>query len=341
MPDADIGAHGWIWVAIEATYGTALDPSVSATPGIYVPILSETLVYTEPDRYYSEQIRGETMHSDVKQSYYHVEGDIVMEVDSRYMPYFMFPSRHTTTKTGAATPWTYTSIPAGQGTTYPGSVTAKGLSIGIVRDNVGFLYSGCVVSQYAFTVENGVLRVTLSMLGLNEAPFSSAVPVPTWSAPTLFGADSHAVYVAAAGTAPTFSAFDSTFNGFTETINHNGEPQNRITRARSASYIKYGITEVSYDTELDFTSRAEYDNFVNLTKRAMRFESINPGGVAGTWAAATTGFRITNYNTVYNTYETSLSGMGDLVMATVNGRAIAIAGGSGYKMECISPTNIP
>ena len=341
MPDADIGAHGWMWVGIESTYGTPLDPSDGdAALGIYVPILSETLMYTEPDRYYSEQIRQETMHSDVKQSYYHVEGEIVMEVDARYMPYFMFASRHTTTKTGAATPWTYSSVPAGTGTTYPGG-TAKGLSIAIVRDNVGFLYSGCIVGQYAFTVENGVLRVTMNMLGLNEAPFAGAVPVPTFAAPDLFGADSHGVYVAAAGTTPTFTAFDTTFNGFTETVNHNAEPQNRITRARSASYIKYGITEVSYDTELDFVSRAEYDNFVNLVKRALRFESINPGGVGGSWAAATSGFRITNYNTVYNTYETSLSGMADLVMATVNGRAIAIAGGSGYKMECISPTNIP
>lgn len=340
MPDADIGAHGWLWCAIETTYGTPIDPSPSPpAAGIFVPILSETLMYTEPDRYYSEQIRNETMHSDVKQSYYHVEGDIVMEVDARYMPYFMTASRHTISKTGAATPWTYTAVPAGQGTTYPGG-TAKGLSIGIVRDNVGFVYSGCVVNQYAFTIENGVLRVTMSMLGLAEQAMAGAIPTPTFSAPVLFGADAHGIYVAAAGTAPTFTTFDTTFNGYTNTINHNAEPQNRITRARSASYIKYGITEVSYDTELDFTSRAEYDNFVNLNKRAIRFESIVPGGVAGTYAAATSAFRITNYNTVYNTYETSLSGMADLVMATVNGRAIAIAGGTGYKLECISPTNL-
>jgi hypothetical protein len=255
------------------------------------------------------------------------------------MPHFLYASRHVVTKTGASPPYTYSAVPGGVGTTYPGG-TAKGLSIGIVRDNVGFLYSGCVVNQYAYTIENGVARVTMSMLGLAEQAFGSTPPAPTFAAPVLFGADAHAVYVDAAGLTPAFTTADKTFNGFTQTINHNGEPQNRITRLRSATYIKYGITEVSFDTELDFTSRTEYDNFVNATKRALRFESINPGGAAGTWAAATSGFRITNYNTVYNTYETSLSGMGDLVMATVNGRSIAIAGGSGYKIECLSPTSI-
>src|SRR5438270_9997466 len=139
MPDADIGAHGWIWVALESTYGTPIDPSSSPSSGIYVPILSETLMYTEPNRYYSEQIRQETVHSDAKQSYYHVEGDIVMEVDARYMPYFMYASRHTVTKTGSGAPYTYAAVPGGQGTAYPGG-SARGLSIGTDRDNVGFLY---------------------------------------------------------------------------------------------------------------------------------------------------------------------------------------------------------
>jgi hypothetical protein len=192
----------------------------------------------------------------------------------------------------------------------------------------------------AFTIESGVARVTLSMLGLAEQPFSTTVPTPTFSAPVLFGADAHAVYVDASGTSPAFAAADKTFNGFTFTANHNGEPQNRITRERSATYIKYGITEVSYDTELDFTDRTEYNNFVAAALRALRFESIVPGGTGGSWGAATSGFRVTTYRTVYNTYETTLTGMGDLVMGRVNGRGLAIAGGSAYKIECISPTDL-
>jgi hypothetical protein len=56
MANADIGANGWIWIALEATYGTALDPSVDDTGGVYMPILSETLMY-DSTPYKSTQIR--------------------------------------------------------------------------------------------------------------------------------------------------------------------------------------------------------------------------------------------------------------------------------------------
>lgn len=338
MPDADIGGAGAVYVGIESAYGTPNDPAAAGV-GTWVPVLNESLVYTEPNRYYSEQIRQEAIHSDVKQSYYHVEGDIVMEVDAHFMPYFLTASRTTVVKTGAG-PYTYTVTPSKKGSTYPGG-TAKGISIGIIRNGVGFLYVGCVVNQFAFTVEDGVLRCTLSILGLKEQSFVAGSATPAWIAPSLFGADAHAVYVDTSGLTPAFAAPDATFNGYTNTINNNGEPQNRLTRDRSASYIKYGITELSYDTELDFVSRAEYDNFVAANFRAIRFESIKPGGTGGTYGAATEAFRITNYKTVYNTYEVDLGGMGDLVMARVNGRAIGITGGSGYKIECLSTVNLP
>lgn len=338
MADADIGAAGKVYVGLESPYGTANDPAAAGV-GIWVPILSETLAYTEPDRYYSEQIRQEAVHSDVKQSYYHVEGDIVMEVDANYLPYFLYASRHTVTKTGAGAPWTYSAVPSKKGSTYPGG-TARGISIGITRNDVGFLYVGCVVNQWAFTLENGIGRMTLSILGLKEQEYDPSLTTPTWLAPSLYGADAHAVYVDASGLAPAFAAPDVTFNGYTYTINHNGEPQNRITRDRSATYIKYGISELSYDTELDFIDRTEYDNFVDLVLRAVRFEATIPGGVGATFGAATQAYRITTYRSNYATYEVGLSGMGDLVMARVTGRGLGIVGGSAYKIECKSSISI-
>lgn len=337
MPEADIGANGWIWVAKEATYGTALDPTVDDTVGYYVPIISETLAYTEPNRYYSPQIRQNAMMSDVKQSAYHVAGDIVMEIDARWMPLFMEASRHTTVKTGAG-PYNYASVPASKGAIYPaGTGLTTGLSIAVVRDGVGFLYSGCVVSNWAGTLDNSIARVTLTMMGLAEADFGGALSTPAWVAPLLYGDGEHAVFVDTAGAAPTFASSDLTFNGFNYTINHNADPQNRITHSRGATYIKFGETEVLYDTELDFLDKTEYTNFKNATKRAVKFESTNAGA---SWGSATRGFRVTLFNTVYNTYETHLTGMADLVMARVQGRALSIAGGNGYKLECISPTNV-
>lgn len=343
MAGADIAASGSVWVALEDTYGTKKDPSVSTNEadGLYVPIISETLAYTEPDRYYSEQIRHEAIASDVKPSYYHVEGDIVLECDAKYLPIFMAASRHTTLQTGTGTDQLYTITPSKVGATYPGGASL-GLSIAVIRNAVGFVYSGCVVNQAAFTLENGIGRVTLSMLGLAEANMTDINAVdPQFDDPDLFGADAHAIYVDASGAGPAFASPDATFNGYTFTINHNGEPQNRVIRERSASYVKYGITEPSFDTELDFLSRTEYDNYKAATFKAYRFESIIPGGAGSTWAAATMGYRITCYKAVYGTYEIGLSGMGDLVMARTTGRVLGgLSGAEGYKIEIKSPTDL-
>ena len=341
MPDANIGASGWVFAALETSYGTAVDPTVDDSTGVYVPVLNENLIYTEPDRYYSEQIRQEVTHSDVKPSYYHAEGDIQIEVDPTNFPIFLPASRHTVTKTGTG-PYLYEAVPSKRGATYPGSVTAKGLTVTVQRNNEGFMYAGCVANQLAFTIENGVLRCTLSMLGLSENEVS--VPagidaIAAWVTPNLLGADSHAVYIDAAGTTPAFATPDATFNGFTATINHNGEPRNNVVRERSATYIKYGISELSFDSELDFVDRTEYDNMKNVTLRAIRFESVNPGGAGATWGAATSGFRITFYRSNYDTYEVSLGGMGDLIMARVTGRGLVQAGGVPYRIEVKSPTN--
>src|SRR3954466_2565636 len=114
MPDADIGAAGAVYVGIETAYGTANDPTAAGV-GVWVPILSETLQYTEPDRYYSEQIRHEAIASDVKPSYYHIEGDLVIECDAKYLPIFMAASRHTTLQTGSGTNQLYTITPSKTG----------------------------------------------------------------------------------------------------------------------------------------------------------------------------------------------------------------------------------
>lgn len=335
MPNADIAGNGAVWVGLETTYGTPVDPTASGV-GVWVPIISETLAYTE-DKYFTPQIRNSAISSDVEQAPYHIAGDIVLEVDPNYMPYFLYASRHTVTKTGTG-PYIYSAAPTNIGATYPGG-SAKGLSIAVVRNHIGFLYSGCVVGQWAFTIENGVLRCTLSIMGLAEDDTTVADPTSSesWVDADLFGAGAHSVYVDAEGLTPAFTTADGTFNGFTFTANYNATPQNRLTPQRSATYVAYGETEANYDTELDFTSKAEYNNMKDNTLRSLKFESIKGGA---DWASATRGFRVITYRTAYNTYETNLSAIGDLLMARVNGRSLGLAGGVPFKLECKSPVNI-
>src|SRR4051812_12231736 len=110
MP-AGLGAAGWMALCFETVMGTYLPPTTAGT--VWVPILSESLAYTE-DAYYSSQIRQQTVESSREQGYYHVEGDVVMEFDANYLPYLLYASRHSITKSGAG-PYTYGFTPSQAG----------------------------------------------------------------------------------------------------------------------------------------------------------------------------------------------------------------------------------
>src|SRR6266576_531456 len=334
MP-AGLGGGGAVYLALETVMGTYVDPSTAG--GVWVPIISEELNYTET-KYYSPQIRQQTIMSDVQQSYYHVEGNITMEVDVNYMPYFLYASRHLINKTGAAAPFAYTFGPGSQGSATGGSgLNARTMSLTVIRNGIGFGYAGCVVNNWEFTVDNGVLRAVMGILGISEAT-PAALGTPTWLQPSLFGAAAHSIYLDASATAPPFAgAYATNFNGFTFHSDFNGSAQNRIQPQRSASYIAYGETNSTYDTELDFIDKTDYDNMKNNVTRAIKFESVKGGA---TWALATEGFRIIIRRSSFETYVVGLAGMGDLIMARVTGRNIGLVGADAYTIECKSPVAI-
>jgi len=338
---AGLGASGYLALTFETTPGTFLPPTTAGT--VFVPIISEALEYSE-DKYYSEAIRQQTIANDAKNSYYHAEGDIVWEVDTKFLPYFLYISRMTPAKTGAG-PYVYTFTPNATasaplpGDTVTGITNRRTASITVVRNNIGFCYAGCTVGSWAFTIENGVLRATMSMMGLSEQD-PGANGSPSWSAPALLGADCHQVFVAAAGTAPTYGANSTDFNGFTFTVNDNPTPQNRIRADRSASYISYGMTELTIDTELDFVSKTEYTNFRTVVKRAVKLESVQ-GAPTTTYATATdNAVSLQAFNTVYDTYPVGLGSAGDLIMASTSMRGLAIAGGTAYAIGVKSSASI-
>jgi hypothetical protein len=337
MANVDIGSNNAVWIGIETTYGTAVDPTASGV-GVWMPILDEALVYTEA-KYYSPQIREQAMMSSVVPAPYHVEGPIHFEVDANYLPYLLYASRHSVVKSGSG-PYLYIARPTAAGATYPGG-TAKGISIAIKRNGVGFLYSGCVISEWSFTINNGVLECTATVLGLAEANTAATlVGVPTWIDAELFGADAHSIYVDTAGLTPTFASLSPAFSGYTMDINHAAVAENRINPSRAANFIAYGVTEATLTTELDFLDKTEYNNFKNSTLRSIKLESNRPGGAGSTYGAATEAVRIINYRTAYDQYTVDTKGMADLVSAAVTMRSLAISGGTGYSIECKSPVNI-
>lgn len=320
MP-AGLGGGGKVGLGIETVPGTYVAPT------IFVPVLNESLMYSE-DKYYSEQIRQETIHSDVKSSYYHVEGTVSMEADPTNLPYWLGASRHDYTGTG-----TYVFAPNNAGSSEGCPFT---LSITVVRNDVVFGYVGCVVGSFEFTIVDGVLQVNMDVLGIGEA--EEATPSPTWPAPDLLGADAHRIFLAASGVTPTFAGADINFNGYTFRANFNAEAQNRIRADRQASYISFGITEAEVESELDFLDRTDYDNMVANTTRAIRLLSTNGGA---TLAAATSAVQIDANRVSYDSYDVGLEGMGDLIMAGFTGRVIGIAGGDAYKISVKGPATLP
>ncbi len=330
---AGLGGLNSVYITLEDEYGTYMDPSEGS--GAWMPVLSESLKYTE-DKYYSPQIRQETIVSSVQQAVYHVEGDIEFEVDANFLPILLYMSRHTVVETGGGAPFTYVAVPSNFGSAYPGSTTAKGGSITVVRNGEGFGYAGCVAGQWVFTIDNGILKCTISLQGLSEQE-PNDLDVASWITPSLFGADAHSVYVDAAGASPTFATPSANFNGFTATINYNAEAQNRITPERSATFVKYGETETTYETELDFLTREEYDNMKENTLRSVRLESLKG---ADNFAAASEAVRLDFNNTAYNTYEVDTPGMGDLVMARTTGRALGLPSGDAFSITCKSSLDL-
>jgi hypothetical protein len=328
-----LGGGGALGLALETTSGTY------AAPTVWIPITSETFRYVE-NRYFSPQLRQQVMVSDVKQGYYHIEGDVTFEVDPNFFPYFLYMSRHTITKTGASAPYTYKAVPNKVASlTQAVAGSARTASITIIRNNIEWAYTGCGVGQYSFTINNGVLECTMTLLGNGETePASGAPHTPTWQTPDLYGADAHAIFVASDfGVSPTFGAASVDFNGITLVMNHNAAAQNRIVKNRAASYISFGETDVTFTTELDFVDDTEYNNFKNTTQRGIKLESTQG---ANPFATATDGVQIQLNRFAYETYDVGLPAMGDLIMAGVTGRGLAIAGGDAYQISCKSPANI-
>lgn len=322
-----IGATSFIGIAPEAVMGTYVAPTV------FVPVIRDTLKYTE-GKYYSQQLREQVIDPDVKSSYYHIEGDLEMEVDTNVFLYFLYASRHAIVKTGSG-PYVYTFVPTKVGSTSTGAgAVQKTLSISAIRNEIVFGYTGMTVSQYEFTIDNGVLKCTMGMVGLAEE--TQSLPVASWVAPDLLGADSHNVFTGASGVTPTFAQVE-TFNGFTFTVNHNAEAQNRIKSQRSASYVKFGKTDLEVRSQLDFVDKTDYDNMKNAATQAIKLESTVGGGA---YSAATDGISLQANRMAFDTYDISVESIEDIIMADFVGHGLAQTGGDAYEIGVKSAINI-
>jgi hypothetical protein len=223
----------------------------------------------------------------------HIEGDVVMEALPDVLPYWLDASRMTLVKTGASAPYTYTGTPNAN------ALPTKTMSITVVRNGQVFGYTGCSVSQFKFEISNGILQVTWSLVGFNEA--AQALPTDTYSNDVPFGEGMYNIQMPT----PT-QIFDAT--DFAFTVNDNGTPNYRMRNDTvGASFINWGERQVTMDLTRDFLSRADYDLYKTLATQAVSFNATH----------STTSITITSPATIKDTHETNLDGQGNLIRSKV------------------------
>lgn len=283
-----IGAAGVVGIALEATAGTYTAPTK------FFPIRSESLAWTQ-DTVWRRVIRGTVDPIGAVPGDGFVEGDIEMELLEDVLPYFMRCSRTTVVKTGVAAPYTYEFTGA------HGAVPPKTMSVTVVRNGVAFGYTGVVVGSMSFGVDTGMATATFTLLGRAEA--SVAVPTPAYSATDKpFGSGQWVVEV------PTATQiFDA--DGWSLEIEDNAEAQNRLKNSLGAQFIAYGEREVTQSLDRDFEDRTEYDAFKALTARSLTTRLSKD-------ANASIAFLVPS--AIIDSYDLGLSGVGDLVRASVS-----------------------
>lgn len=310
-----LGAGGALGIALE----TSGAPGTWVAPAVSVPITSESLTYTEA-RYYSAAIRQQTVANDVRQGYYHIQGDVSMEVDTRWLPYFLYGSRWGVTKSGSG-PYIYTCVPSSTATVPSSNRT---LSITVLKNGAVFAYSGCQVTQMVFTITNGILMCTLSILGTTDNASESFTPSFA-SPPRILSAATHQITLVdgatTTGTITTTPVVN--FDGFTATINDNGAVQNRIISSRAAAFISYGITDLSITSSLDFLDKTEYTKYLATARKSGQL--LSTGNTTGVVSGHDI-FQIDWFDLVYDVYNVELGNWDSLVMAQTTFRGVASGG---------------
>lgn len=280
-----IGASGIVGIAREVTPGTYLAPE------FYLPVRSESInfvnevQYTRPIMQVADQVHA-------VEGPQRVEGDLEMEIFPDALVYLMAGTRNTLVKAGAG-PYTYTYTPNAAAT------PTNTLSLTVVRNGVVFGYVGCVIGSMDFTVDNGLFVGSFNILGTAEA--SQSAPTPSWPTMEPAGADAYTISIAATPVTNT--------DNFSWSVDDSAEAVYRLGNAQAAAFVKFGERTQEASLDMDFENATEYTNFKAVTAQRLQFDVD--------WDANNYIHLDTKLATM-STFETGLSGQGDLVRASIS-----------------------
>jgi hypothetical protein len=283
-----IGAGGIVGIAFEVTPGTYVAPTK------FAPVNSESLQYQQ-DTQYRRPIRASADIIGAVAGDAHVEGTIELELLEDLFIYWLYTSRYTIVKTGSSPNFIYTCTPNAD------AIPARTMSITIQRvSGAVFGYVGCVTKGYKVGINNGMVTLSVDILGRNEA--SQSAPTATWPTSVPFGVGTHTIEI------PTGSVVTDT-DTYEFGVEDNAEPQYRLkSTGQGAEFIKYGERQVTTSLSRDFQTRSDYDAFKALTAQSITLSASR---------GINNNFSIVAPTSVKNTYEVGLGGQGDLLRASI------------------------
>lgn len=297
------------------TVNTAGNPGVYVAPVKYIPFISESLTSVQ-STIWRRPIRQSADIIGAVPGNFNVEGDISIEGMEDCILYFLYASRLSVVKSGT-TNLTYTFTPTA------GAIPARTMSVTVVRNGIVFGFTGIVVGQQTFTVEDGILMYNISCLGRDEAVQS--VPTPTWPTTVPFGAGQYSIEI------PTASPVLDT-DTFEFSIDDSAEAQFRLkSSGRGAQFIMYGERSVTVSLERDFESRTDFDAFKALTSQDISIVATK---------GANNSITLNTPVTIKDTYEVQNSGQGDLVRASIAYNAVINGSGVAYTIVVKSQENV-
>lgn len=289
MTSPGIGGGGFMGVALETT------PNTYVAPTKFVPIRSESLKYAH-DIAWRRPIRQSVDNLGPVAGPVRIEGEVAPEATHDVVPYFLLASRMTCVKTGTG-PYTYTFTPNANAT----PATGRTLSLTVVRNGAVFGHVGCVVGGFTFSIDNGQLTMSCTVLGSDET--SQTLPATTWLDVQPYGAGEQGIEIPQATVVEDVSAFSFQ-------VNDNPEAQYRIrTASRGAKFIKFGERQVTASMTRDFFSRTDYDAWKALGSQTFQFKASR---------SANDEITITAPAAIRSSHETGLSSQGDLITSSVN-----------------------
>jgi len=248
-------------------------------------------------------IRGVADRTGVVQGYRHAEGDISFEVTRKAMVYFMYAGRFTPAKSGSTPNFVYAFTPAHvakTSTAASGPTARRSLSILIQRSANPQAYVGVNVGQYAFTLEDGLLVCTASVVGFTEAAQSAGTP--SFTADGAYGPGQVSLEI------PTGSA-RSDIDTLSLTHNDNLTPRFNLTGSGIPAYNVWGEREITASFEVDFDTLADYTVFRNQTIQTLSLKAII--------SASNDEFDAVMGAQTFESFETGLGSIGDVNRAAV------------------------